>query len=101
MNHEEQNKIIAEWMGLKIGIDTYSWRPGVTDPLTVEHLAYHSSFDWLIPVAKKLKEELIFRSEWEASDCLDNLCSMAMEFDISQLYNVVFEGIEYLNKHKV
>jgi hypothetical protein len=32
----------------------YSWRPGVYDPLRIEHLRYHDSWNWLIPVIEKI-----------------------------------------------
>ncbi len=53
----EGNKLIAEFMGVKIGIDKYSWRPGVIDPLREEHLAYHKEWGWLMPVVEKIEWE--------------------------------------------
>lgn len=35
----EGNKIIAEFMGVKIGKELYSWRIGCTEPLQEKHLA--------------------------------------------------------------
>ena len=32
----------------------YSWRPGVYDPLRVEHLQYHNNWSWLMPVVEKI-----------------------------------------------
>jgi hypothetical protein len=48
------NKLIAEFMGVKIGEDKYSWRPGVQQPLEEQHLAYHSSWGWIMPVVEKI-----------------------------------------------
>ncbi len=50
----EGNKLIAEFMEVKIGVDTYMYRPGVTDLLREDHLSYHSSWDWLMPVVEKI-----------------------------------------------
>lgn len=51
---QEGNKLIAEFMGVKIGIDLYSWRIGCTEPLKESHLNYHGSYDWLMPVVEKI-----------------------------------------------
>jgi hypothetical protein len=51
---EANNMLIAEFMGVKIGEDNYSWRPGVIDKLRVEHLAYHEAWGWLMPVIEKI-----------------------------------------------
>lgn len=48
------NKLIAEFMGVKMG-EPYMWRIGSTVPLTEEHLAYHESWDWLMPVVEKIE----------------------------------------------
>lgn len=52
----EGNKLIADFMGLKIGVESYSWRPGCTEPLQERHLNYHASWGWLIPVVEKIEE---------------------------------------------
>ena len=59
----EGNKLIAEFMGLKIGEAKYSYRPGVIESLKEKHLAYHTSWDWLMPVVKKV---------WEISADIDS-----------------------------
>jgi hypothetical protein len=50
----ENNKAIANFMGVKIGEDGYSWRPGCTEPLQERHLNYHASWGWLMPVIEKI-----------------------------------------------
>lgn len=60
MNREQAdiqsgNKLIAEFMGMKIGIDKYSYRPGVIMPLQEENLAFHSSWGWLHDAWDKFK----------------------------------------------
>lgn len=50
----EGNRLIAEFMGLRIGVDKYSYRVGATEPLHEKHLDYHKSWDWLIPVVEKI-----------------------------------------------
>ena len=54
----EGNRLIAEFMGVKIGIDLYAWRIGAaTVPLRDEHLAYHKEWGWLMPVVEKIERE--------------------------------------------
>jgi len=50
----EGNKLIAEFMSVKIGEDIYSWKIGCLEPLKEEHLAYDKSWGWLIPVLEKI-----------------------------------------------
>lgn len=52
---KENNKLIAEFMGTKIGEDNYSWRPGCIEKLREEHLAYHKEWGWLMPVVEKIE----------------------------------------------
>lgn len=49
------NKLIADFMNVKIGEDLYSWRPGCTEPLQEKHLNYHSSWDWLMSVFERIQ----------------------------------------------
>lgn len=51
----DHNLIIADFMGVKIGVDPYSWRPGCTEPIRAEHLNYHASWDWLMPVVETIQ----------------------------------------------
>lgn len=61
------NELIAEFMGIlfdESGQCTdleqkYSWRPGVYDPLRIEHLQYNSSWHWLIPVVEKIENMIV------------------------------------------
>ncbi len=55
MTTEEGNKLIADFMGVKIGVDNYSWRLGCVEPLKEGHLAYRSSWGWLMPVVEKIE----------------------------------------------
>lgn len=52
---KSDNELIADFMGVKIGVDQYSWRPGVSDPIKVENLAYHKEWGWLMPVVEKIE----------------------------------------------
>ncbi len=51
MNTTENNKLIAEFMGVdQVDIDT--WLE------TNSNLHYHTSWDWLMPVIKKINEQI-------------------------------------------
>ena len=66
----EHNKLIAEFMGVKIGVDSYSYRPGQSDLLKEENLNYHKSWDWLMTVVEKI-ESLDLKEygyQWEGID---------------------------------
>ncbi len=51
----EANKLIANFMGVEIGKELYSWRIGCTEPLRSDHLAYDKSWGWLMPVVEKIE----------------------------------------------
>lgn len=53
----EGNKVIGEFMGVKIGEYKYSLRIGVTEPLQEHHLAYHKEWGWLMPVVEKIEKQ--------------------------------------------
>jgi hypothetical protein len=55
----EANKLIADFMGVEIGRELYSWRIGCTEPLRAEHLAYDKSWGWLMPVLEKISKYVI------------------------------------------
>lgn len=50
----EGNKLIADFMGLKMGIDNYSYWPGCIEPIQERHLNYHASWGWIMPVIEKI-----------------------------------------------
>lgn len=57
-------------MDVKIGVDSYSYRPGQSDLLKEENLNYHKSWDWLMPVVEKI-ESLDLKEygyQWEGID---------------------------------
>ena len=51
----EGNKLIAEFDGVKIGVDKYSWRIGCIEPIQESNLAYHKEWGWLMPVVEKIE----------------------------------------------
>jgi len=49
------NKLIADYMNVDFFVP-YMWRSGVYCELTTNHLRYHISMDWLLPVINKIKK---------------------------------------------
>jgi len=50
------NKLIADFTGVKIGVDKYSCRMGCYEPLQEKHLNYHKEWGWLMPVVEKIEK---------------------------------------------
>lgn len=107
---EQGNRLIAEFMGLKIGIDKYSWRPGCVDPLEEKHLNYHDSWGWLMPVVEKINatgeyDVIIFRTTCHIND----KDSILFETDyrtslkgllVASVYEVVVKFVQWHNSQK-
>ena len=95
MNTQENNKLIAEFMGFKPnehGI--YQTKQG---PYYLDGLSFHSSWDWLMPVHKKC----IFTKQFTDDDQLRTLLIDAViDADIDRLYQAVVEFINEYNKNK-
>lgn len=62
------NKLIAEFMGVKIGVDNYSWRIGCIEPIQEKHLNYHASWGWLMPVIEKISRIEFHREMQDLGD---------------------------------
>jgi hypothetical protein len=109
------NQLIAEFMGVKIGVDSYSYRPGQSDLLKEENLNYHKSWGWLLPVVEKI-ESLDLKEygyQWEGIDgkteynngsiCVEieqNRCwiYMNLQLDPFHTFNEKSRGIDFPTK---
>ncbi len=89
----EGNKLIAEFMEVKIGVDTYMYRPGVTDLLREDHLSYHSSWGWLMPVAKKIQ-----KLEIEEFKRKKPVMNALFDIQIETLWDYTIEFIKWYNE---
>lgn len=70
MTTNKTNRLIAEFMGGLYGVDTkgrecIDFFNGVTlrNRIRIEHLRYHSSWDWLMPVIQKISEERLIGAQ--------------------------------------
>ena len=118
MNIEENNKLIAEFMGWEIyknvGREVEYFVKGqlethhkvVDNWLSFLNMKYHSSWDWLMPVVKHctdLTRNFEFCSEqylyWQNELFHpDYMLSEFIENDISSIYSRVVEFIKWYNK---
>ena len=91
---EENNKIIAEFMGLEV-----LYRPNSngfieisdTELCDVDDLMYHTSWDWLMPVVYKIL--WLEDYEDESYDDIHNGLTNAL---LTQTYDAV---VEFINQH--
>ena len=89
----EGNKLIAEFMGAIVNKD--GTVKGYSQ-IQIPGYGYHTSWDWLMPVANKwdrLKITGTLRQEYE-SRC-DELDSAASLYDIKEIYTVLLDNIKW------
>lgn len=126
-NTTEMNRVIAEYMGVKETtgyIDSYGskephyWtgngfhrtssysKPGLSFGDFIEHSNYHKSWDWLMPVWKKLLSDLLVKIEdgttyWRKEDLiLNEIADLVAQGRITQAHQSIYNAIVYLNKVK-
>ena len=108
------NILIAEFMEVhEIMHDEYSEYDFADNTLDVVHeneLKYHLSWDWLMPVVKKIKTSVIDQDEtdnpynseeWDKStinyELLNNITETLVEIEIKSVYKLVVEFIKNQN----
>jgi hypothetical protein len=81
------NKLIAEFMGVDyVDIDTYLENN--------KELQYHTSWDWLMPVANEIiKSRDEQNADWDLTDLNYALCTTNIEY----VYKAVVEFIKEYN----
>ena len=114
MDTIESNKLIAEFMGIKL-LNTYGqyafpkslpqfkhsdhseWCNETKDnlhyPLSASLMDYHNSWDWLMPVIEKILKTKTYGE-------MRHKVFMSIKPDINHTYKAVVEFIKYYNKQK-
>ena len=101
MNTNKDNKLIAEFMG-----NSHKKLCWERIPKNYQHLPkyfqYNTSWDWLMPVVKKIVEDT--KEPLENVDMFDDLRDEIIEslttLDIESLYDSVTKFIKWYNKNK-
>jgi hypothetical protein len=98
MNTRENNKLIAEFMGLETQrMDTDGYHVLYENPITGDyegegHLDYDESWDWLMPVVKKIEQTV--------EGVPPQLLHLSLFSEHREIYNAVVEFIEWYNENK-
>ena len=91
----ENNKLIAEFMGLVV-----SDRENYTSELHTNvdaDLKYHTSWDWLMPVANEIiKSRDEQNADWDLTELKYALCTTNIEL----IHQAVVEFIKWYNENK-
>ena len=115
MNTQETNTIIAEFMGLDI-ISLEQFLVGVQSTIArikigrkdyicpmvegylLEHLQYHKSWDWLMPVVKKCFQSTLEYGEVIYPLPYHKINNALLTVNREDVYTEVVEFIKYLNR---
>ncbi len=92
MNTQENNKLIAEFMGLEKENGLYLFTTPMDDYKT-DTLYFDTSWDWLMPVAEKI----MWDNDIEDSQCT-NIAEALCDAKIDRVYDAVVEFIKQYNK---
>lgn len=100
MNHLEQNKLIALFLGAEYKQDDYeqwgywfekpfveNWHTG----FNADALKFHTSWDWLMPVVEKIYT----MQEYRQSEPYYNVCKCYLPTPIELVYSLVVKFIEW------
>jgi hypothetical protein len=105
MNTRESNKLILRFMGYRnttpdlSGINIYENDKGDTQELLC--VKYHSSWDWLMPVVKKIREILNVEfsfSEFDDMRELENKLN-PYNYDIDHIYKEAVDFIQWYSEN--
>jgi len=93
----KENKLIAEFM------EKYWYNPEWSDKANAEQWKYHTSWDWLIPVLKKIGNIIskLENSDLESAEKIfEDINYWIMSDDIKSVYNAVIKFIIWTKKMK-
>ena len=89
----DSNKLIAEFMGMKLGDDKsvfYDDAENLHPPTLVDELQFHTSWDWLMPVVDKVEQV--------NEGVPQQLIHLSLFSTINEVYEAVVEFIKNQNK---
>jgi len=86
---KDNNKLIAEFMGTSIGYGN--------DYYTDDKFPYKTSWDWLMPVVKKIDN--MFGDDNQVDDAINRVHNAVLSFDIDNTYQAVVEFINQNNNN--
>jgi hypothetical protein len=96
----KDNQIIAEFMGMELGDDKtmyYDDAENLHPPTPINELKYHTSWDWLMPVANEIiKSRDEQNTDWDLTDLKYALQTTNIEY----VYKAVVKFINEYNKRK-
>ena len=103
MNTQENNKLIAEFMNLTEVQDGYlcGYDNTENDFYLTEHLKFHTSWDWLMPVVEKIQklyEECMDYNNQMPEDYYYKVLDKGISTPREIIYNAVIEFIKQYNK---
>lgn len=97
MNNTEEHKLIAEFLGLDVlygnKVSHKSTKTGL-----VTTMKYHTSWDWLMPVVKQIKN--LNREYKRHYNHIDKIDQALIDVNINKLFEIVVEFIKWYNKNK-
>jgi len=85
MNTQENNQLIAEFMGYEVNHNK-CYSPKYNDG-TIAPMQYHKSWDWLMPVVDKCYQEHMSK----------NIAEAVITFNRHKVYQVIVEFIKEYN----
>lgn len=99
----ENNKLIAEFMGLEFSKGEY-YRPlyNSGDWVSENELEYHTSWDWLMPVIHTIRDHVNMDMGFEEfDDWRENFKQIdPYNYNLQQCYDAVVEFIKWYNDGK-
>ena len=98
VKYTDANKLIAEFMGLKEHKGSYYlplYNSG--DWVSDVELDYHTSWDWLMPVVKRIVSDVEFIVGYEDEEYREHLMDVVPFANIEDVYEAVVEFIKNQN----
>ena len=110
----ENNKLIAEFMGMEYGVPNdnsvmIQMTPQGNEVVPINSMEYHSSWDWLMSVVEQIEnfgfEIIIAESRCKIKHNTDHSIKEVLNVDIigtklQATYDAVLEFIKWYNKNK-